>query len=465
VIRKHVHRLPTVFSRFSIGGVLFLCCGIAILSTHCTRPELIGADLLEDEASVIGFTDTISLYCSHTAETSVFTFKEETGRETARNMIGKLDDPFFGKSEAEMYSEVFLFSGSSMFLGSEIDSVILSLRYDTLGLYGDLTQPVRFEAFMIEEELFKESDIRSDFAPMVGMQNVGWLDFMPHPHDSLTIISRGDTARIPPAVRIPMTPEFIASMLAQDSSTFESADSFRLWMKGLSVKMTQGTNTMLGFDLRNVWSGITIYYHAQDDTTNSEVFFKFIDPLSAGIHHSRFIHDYTGSVAETFLQNPELADSLLLVQGMSGLNVRIAIPGLRNLDNILINKAEIEFFAAELPEDSLGLYPRVGRLVTGARSEEGDVEYSEDVNTVLRLFNSIVPFGGELTTVDSTGAMVKRYRMNITASLQDVYKGITEDEIYVLPFLKASVPNRVILYGPGHPTYPARIRLTYTVVQ
>jgi hypothetical protein len=436
---------------------------VAILCLQCTRPELIGGDLLENESSGVGFTDTISVQCSLVTETSVVTYLEETGRQTSRNLIGKLDDPFFGTSEAQMFSEIFLFSASAAFLGKTIDSVVLTLRYDTFGLYGDLTQQVELEAFLLDEELSQSEEYRSDYAPMA-MTSIGSASFVPQPHDSLSIISRGDTARIPPMVRIMLSDDFKMDMLAQDSATFQSADSFRQWINGIHVKMTQGENTMLGFDLRNVWSGITVYYHGIGDTINAESFFKLVDGLNAGVHHSHFVHDYTGSVAQAFLDDQSLADSLLFVQGMSGLNIKVSLPGLRNLDNILINKAELEFYAAELPEDSVSLYPRVRQLINGTRNDEGDVVNSEDVSTILQLFGVLTPFGGNLTTVDSAGGIM-RYRMNITASLQDIYKGATDNEFLVTAFPKSSIPNRVILYGPGHPTHPVRLRLTYTNVQ
>jgi hypothetical protein len=265
-------------------------------------------------------------------------------------------------------------------------------------------------------------------------------------------------------VRMQMSDAFTENLLAQDSATFQSADSFRLWLKGMHVRMTQGENTMLGFDLRSVWSGITVYYHGIGDTINAETYFKFVDGPGSGVHHSRFIHEYAGSVAESFLQNPELSDSLLFVQGMSGLNIKISLPGLKNLDDILINKAELEFYTAQLADDSLSLYPRVRQLINAVRNDEGDVVNSEDVSTILSLFGLLTPFGGNLTTVDSAGGIM-RYRMNITASLQDIYKGATENEFLVTAFPKSSIPNRVILYGPGHSTYPVRLRLTYTVVQ
>jgi hypothetical protein len=431
----------------------------------CTKAELVGADLLQNEASQVGFTDTISLKCSHMTEDAILTYSSTDGSLTNRSLVGHLKDPFFGRSEASFYSEVFLFTGSSAFLGTDIDSVILSLRYDTLGLAGDPTQPVILSVHQLTEELDPDTDYRSDYAPAVAFEPFALAQIFPRPYDSLYIKLRGDSVRVPPMVRLPLSVQFINNMMSQDSSTFESADSFRLWMKGIHVKMTGADNRMLGFNLDDPYSEITVYYRNSFDTINSEISFIFTDLVGGGIHHTRFVHDYTGSEVQKFLDNPQLADSLLFVQGMSGVNVAVAIPGLQVLDNILINKAELEFFVAQIPEDNQSWYPPVPQLINAVKNDNGDLVLSEDVAIAIQQFRLLAPFGGNLMDPDSIGVKPQRYVMNVTTSLQDIYKGITENQYFISPFLKASVPNRVMLYGPSHPEYPARLKLTYTLAQ
>lgn len=437
---------------------------VGALTLSCTKPELVGADLLENEASQVRFTDTVSLKCSHELEDAVLTYSEENGRQLFRCLVGHLNDPYFGQADASIYSEIFLLSGSSAFLGTTIDSVVVSLRYDTVGLYGDLTQPVSLEMFLMEEEFDPENDILSNFAPAVSFESVAQKTFTPAPFDSIYIQSRGDTFRVPPMVRMQMSQQFIASLLQQDSATFESADSFRNWIKGVHVKANLVQNTMLAFDLRNFYSAMTVYY--RKDTVSSEVSFGFTDALGAGIHHVRFAHDYAGSEAQKFLDTPSLGDSLLFIQGMAGLNMAISLPSLPNINDILINKAELEFYVADLPGDNLEWYPRNPQLVTAIENDEGNLDFTEDVSVSLSLFGgSLTGFGGSLMDSDTTGMSPQKYVMNVTASLQDIYKGSGDNEFFVIPFFKPNVPNRVVLYGPAHPTYPARLRLTYTIVQ
>lgn len=449
----------------TVAWSLIISCILIVGVGACTKPELIGADLLQNEASQVGYTDTISLHCMHSIKDNVLTYSAMNGSLVSRSLVGHLNDPYFGKAEASFYSEVFLFTGSSAFLGLDIDSVILSLRYDTLGIAGDPTQPVILEVYRLEEELDPDTDYRSDYAPAVSAEPIALEIVYPRPFDSLYIESRGDSVRVPPMVRLPMAIQFVNDMISQDSSTFESADSFRLWLKGLHVRMTQADNRMLSFNLQDQFSELTIYYRNSFDTINSEISFIFTDLVGGGIHHTRFFHDYTGSEVQKFLDNPDLADSLLFVQGMAGVNVSVSMPGLMALDNILINKAELEFYVANIPDDNTSWYPPVRQMINAVEDDDGDLVLSEDVELVIRRFGLLTPFGGNLMDSDTTGVKPQRYVMNVTTSLQDIYKGRTENQYFITPFLKASVPNRVILYGPGHPEYPARLRLTYTLAQ
>jgi hypothetical protein len=254
-------------------------------------------------------------------------------------------------------------------------------------------------------------------------------------------------------------------MLAQDSATFTVADSFRLWINGLHFRLSNSDNTMLAFDLKNGYSNITVYFRGATDTSNTAVAFAFTDYLGAGVHHTRFSHDHSGSEVQKFIDNPALTDSLVFIQGMAGVNATVSFPGLPNLDGILINKAELEFFVAELPGDNTEFYPPVRQLVTAVENEEGDLEFADDVNVILGEFGLLDPFGGDLMDADSSGTSPQKYVMNVTASFQDINKGKDENLLFLTPFLKPNSAERVVVYGPGHDQYPARVKLIYTSVQ
>ena len=75
-----------------------------------------------------------------------------------------MDDPIFGKVEAEFYSQIrFIPTKERSFLTNKIDSVVLSIRYDTVEFYGDPTKLQKIEVFQLDEPLDQRTRYYSDF--------------------------------------------------------------------------------------------------------------------------------------------------------------------------------------------------------------------------------------------------------------------------------------------------------------
>ncbi len=445
---------------------LVLAAFSSLVPVSCTKPELIGADLLANEAAQVGFADTLRIDASTRLQDAVLTYSRTAGRQVVRSLCGHLNDPFFGQSTAAVYTEVFLTVASARFLRRDIDSVILSLRYDTLGNYGDISQPVTFEVYKMTEPLDRTASLYSDLEPPVEDSPIAFKQTIPRTRDSLYIFSRRDTIRVPPMLRIPMGSFFVLEMQAQDSATFIQPDSFRAWMGGLHVRMRDAENTMVGFDLGSGFSALTVYYKddADTDSTNSIISFEFLDQLGFGVHHTHITHDYTGSPVQAFLDDQDLADSLLLLQGMAGVITGIGVPGLQDLGNVLINHAQLELYIAQMDsgEDSLR-YPPVPQIITTVDNDDGELIFSQDVQLYLRAFQRIDPIGGRPTGGSETEP--KKYVIDVTATVQALRKGtLPGDRFYITPYLQPSIPHRVIFYGPGHAQYPARLRVVYTVI-
>ena len=122
-----------------VGGLMLL----AVLAwTGCTEATLIGNDLLDDEIKIVGFTDTFQLRTTVVPEDSVITHSGEAGPQIVRHMFGVINDPYFGRSESVIVSEMFLNGIGSTFLDYDVDSVVFTLALDSTVRYGALDEPV-----------------------------------------------------------------------------------------------------------------------------------------------------------------------------------------------------------------------------------------------------------------------------------------------------------------------------------
>src|SRR5690606_33977804 len=107
---------------------------ILLLFSFCKEPVLKDDSLLPDEKLGLVFTDTLTLIAHTVREDSLRT------DEMPDNLLGKMDDPIFGKSYASVYFQLRLLTNNvDLGSGVQLDSAVLMLRYS--GKYGDLTVP------------------------------------------------------------------------------------------------------------------------------------------------------------------------------------------------------------------------------------------------------------------------------------------------------------------------------------
>jgi hypothetical protein len=380
-------------------------------------------------------------------------------------LCGSVQDPIFGRYTAEIYAQPLLPGIASSLIGSTLDSVVLSLRYDTLGTYGSILDPLTIEVYRMAENPAFNQEYYSNHQFMTNPDLLGSLTFIPKPKDSVTVYRPNDTLRLAPHIRIPLDLTKMGDLLLQDTSVFENQDSFLNYFNGLYIKITDANNTMLGFNLLSAVTGLSYYY---DKGTSNDLEFKFVI-TSGSVKTVHMVHDYTGSPVAAALA-PEPEAELTYIQGMSGVTSYMRVEGLDAIGSAIINQAQFEFYAT-FPDGDMGeLYPPCQYIITQEKTDTSLVN-SEDVAIALALtgsssttesFNAI--FGGRRGTPDPGPPVVYRYNMNVTNQIKDIIAGNQQNIIYFNPFAKGNIPNRAVIFGPNHPTYAPRLRISYTAL-
>ncbi len=425
----------------------------------CTKATLVGNDLLDEEIRTVGYTDTFRIRATVVPEDSVLTHSGTTGAQIVEHSFGKLNDPILGRTESVIVSQMFLNGIGSQFLAYDIDSVVMTLAYDTTGRYGSRDEVIsvsatrNFTELNVTEDYWSNQRFSKNFVPMGERKS-----FIPNYTDSVTIQRPNDTTTLEPHLRIPMGQDFINSLMAQPPATFELADSFAAWFQGVHLEVSEGENTMIGVDLNNPVSGMTVYYSQADSAFYRSYQFVFTAIFNAHVQVATFSNDYSNSQVEQFIGNQEQSDSLIFLQAMSGLNTELTFDRLDDFRDVLVNQAILDFYVADLPDDDLGTYPLSDRIQTRILNDDDMLINSRDVRLAFGI-NNIDFFGGAIIE-DEEGRLV--YRMNVTASVQDIISRREGNKLFLSSYLKQNNPRRVILYGPGHSQFPAKLRLTYT---
>jgi len=448
-----------------VTRLLFFLSLLLGLTWSCTQAVTIGSDFLDDQKSDLQFLDNFTMNFYTQKTDSIITYSPNVSYQLATYLLGNLNDPLFGHSTASIYTQPQLPTSALDLKGSTLDSVILQLRYDTLGLYGDLTTPVTLEVYQLNETPDSSKNYYSNQHFDYNPNKLGSVTFIPHPKDSIVVTYNGDTIKSAPHIRISLDTARFGDLTKQDSSVFKSQSEFQRYFHGLYIKMTGTDNTMLGIALLNSLSGLVFYY---DTPIEEDHIFKLIFNTFR-VNMVNFNHDYRGSPVGTAL-DPSSDNTYWYVQGMSGVKSYVTIDGLEQIPNAVINQAVLEFYASFPPGDDEVLYPPPPYLITQDQTDS-TLNYGTDIRIALAIangnhFNSIfdLVFGGKRGDPIPGPPTVYKYEMKVTNKIKEILAGTTENIIYFNPFSKADYPNRAVLYGPNNPKYAPRLKVTYTVL-
>ncbi|MCP3929732.1 MAG: DUF4270 domain-containing protein [Bacteroidetes bacterium] len=438
--------------------LLLAFTGITVGQYSCTDPTELGVDLLKNDQANIGLVDTLTIKASTVVGDSIRTF--DALAQLSSYLCGSFDDPIFGNTNASIYVQALVQSSSPDFTDFQLDSMVLVLPYDTLGIYGDTTQMYGIDVFRVIEDMNNEESHYSDETFETEDMPLASAEFIPRPRTSVEVIkyvSETDTDTVSfPHLRIPLPLSFGEELLSLDTSVYKDDDDFLAIMKGMRISASKNTAGMLSFYLMTAEAGITAYYTINDIPAQ----FIFQVGQSAGLKMVHFDHDYEGSFIEKYISEPSSggSDSLLFVQSMAGVNTKIEIPYISSLGDIIINNAELEFAAMTISGDDETLFAPLEQIILSTKEEEGNLVIIDDI----KYSGSSFPdgFGGKVQEREDGGSWF--YTMNISYHLQDVVDGKENPILFLSAFPKPERASRVVLAGPDNPDYGIKLRITYT---
>lgn len=421
----------------------------------CSDPTSIGSDLLDEDAAQVEVIDSFSIEARTVAGVPVQTYSPLSALRGY--MVNHLTDPVFGTSKAAAHLQARLEFRNPGFPGASADSLVLMLAYDTAGFYGDLDEPFTLEVQRLTEFIDQNDTYFSDTTVAFAPQPIGSITFTPENLDTITFIdyAQGAPQTVRDVVlRIPLAPELAEELINYDTLVYQSDTSFVQAFNGLRLHAPNPTSSSVSFDLFDNRSGMYLYY--RQDTLRRQFRYTF------GNFSTKFItfeHDYTGTpIAPYLMTNEEPNDSLLFTQGMAGVNIALSLSELEQIDNVILNNAELSVHSTLLSGDNPADFPPADQLVLYARNEEGRLEAIDDV----RLAAEDIPlrFGGVPEASESGHGVV--YRFTLTTYLQDVIDGQRSGELFLSGFPRPERASRTVVQNPSQGTERIRLKLTVT---
>jgi len=458
-------------------SVILILATVVLLNDSCTKPSLIGEEVLPPEDGVnVQYTDSISLLTTTIKGDSVRTYTQESSLQLPNYFVGRLDDPIFGNSTAISYAQARLVTASPDFSNSVLDSVILSLPYDDdiTRHYGNINSTQTIIISRLSDVMDASETYYSNRQFQAGAV-LGQKTFEPNYEDSLTVkVPQSDTiveTRIAAQLRVPLSDE-IGNEFLNSSDQMGSIEDFLDYFRGVEIKGAATNDAMISFDLAR--SYITLFYTQTDSLFDDDNVFeglvdvpkRFIFSINISSAKSVYLNNNREIVGNARVDAPVKAymnnetDTLTYIQGMEGLFTKVSFPYVQNLAGNIINKAELEIKVANT--DDLVTFPISQRLIALEKLND-ELIIVQDVAASFSIAGGFDLFGGgyETETIDGIDYLV--YRLNISGHFQEMVDGTTdEDAIYLSVYPKSQVASRVILGGANNTTHPIKLNLIYT---
>lgn len=447
----------------ALAGILLAAFALWV---GCKEPSPLGAELLGDEFADFEYTEDIEIKCTIEREDSSLTSDRSSTAEYF--LCGELDDAQFGRSRADIYTLLLGETLNPAFdsVTQVFDSLVLYLRYDINGFYGDTTLPQTLQVLRFDDgELMSDNEDYYSNNSFNATQEIGRVEnFLPRPtsQDSLFEGVGG------PFLRVVINPAFGQELFNLDSASYATDSVFISRLRGFKITATSNGGAIMAFDLNdNSLSRMRLYYHEKSDSTqkNFDYFFKGVNKFNAFYHD----HEDGGQKPASVAIGQEIGDRIY-VQGMHGVRAKLEFPSVQLLNDIAVNQAILELTVVN-DETPLTLEPADQLFLTKLQGDTtfittSDVAYSFGPT----LTGGFINFGGTPKKgIAEDGSVVTRYRLTLSEEFQhfvddDNSTDTKKRTVYLNVYPRSRTAGRVVFYGPqsANPDLKAKVKLKYT---
>jgi hypothetical protein len=439
---------------------------LILSATGCNDFDSFGSDLLDTGWINAKADEIVDLDAGPAAPDSIISFYGSTalgapGFVNTAFPLGIMEDPLFGHSEAGLGTQLrFIPTNDLSFLHSTLDSIVLSFRFDTSLFYGKYLEPMDIAVYGLSNAYdINTTYFSNDELPYEPTLKFGQLsNYVVNKTDS--IIIREDTLErtLYPQLRIPLDTGLLMGIFRSYPDTvYYVVDSFSNVFNGIAVVCEKG-NGYLSLMPEHSDSKLSIYYK---DTSGRQLRTELI-MSSFAVKTPFYRRDPAGSLAAACYDGTIPGDSLLVMQGAGGRDIRLKMPVEQRWKGKFINYAVLKFAVADIPGVDLENYPlpsllQIFDVSTGTRIAIDDVALASGSSSrYLRVF------GGAPEKVEDNGQTRYIYRMNVTRHFQKALKSGTDFDLVVSPFAKLESPARLVWFGRNNAQYGAKLELTFS---
>lgn len=287
----------------------------------------IGDNWVEVNERVV-IIDTCSVNISNIILDSVMT----SGGNTV--YAGARESGYWGKMDLSTYLS---FKVTQDYEDNSTPEYEARVIFDSLTLYmvpdstfcGDTLQPMTLQAYRLTEniEMNDNGALYSHATFGYDRTAIAEKTFSPHPLNGR-----------PVEMRLPdnLGKEMLDKIIGGDED-MENDDSFRDWFKGLLIKSSGQTQSVMGFSGKDTLCMMKLYYRTQDYAEPEEHILEF--QLDSTYMFTHVDADFSGTPLEVISRKDEevpstMTGNMAFISGMCGICTKIGFPYLNNLRSI-----------------------------------------------------------------------------------------------------------------------------------
>lgn len=334
------------------------------------------------------------------------------------------DDPYFGKTTANIYVELkpaafpFTFPDhdtDSLF----IDSAVIVLQYAYT--FGDsnvlqkahvyeLTNNFRADSFYNTCNVFNYKNI------LLGKK----LYYPSVLNDSIHAFRENASNQL----RIPIDKSLIEGFINSPTNVFLNDSAFKDNFKGFAIVADEaaGGQSLNYFDLTSANTRLSLYLRSSKTNIKDTSVINFPMTSLSGESNS-IIRDRGTSEITNHLSHPPAGDSLLYIQTSPGSYAQLTIPGLSGLSNRVIHRAELIVQQVYSPSslDNIFTTPQYLYLDTKDTSTNGTyIPIPCDFSSTELSTNFSYLGGASKQVPDGMGNTISQYAFNISRYVQSI---------------------------------------------
>jgi hypothetical protein len=400
----------------------------------------------------MGYTDTIQINAYTIAEDSVYTHNLSIDDKNAvyYAQLGSMYDPIFGRTTANLYTQIHLSTRTRFGTNPVFDSAFLYLPY--LASYGDTLSNMTLRVYTLTESIIDSIDCYSSSTVSYDQAHpIGEITFQPRPNDSAFYNGK----KQPKLLRIPINSNFgNAVMFPTDTSSLNNNSEFVKYYKGLCIitepQNTPGKGAILMFKISEQ-SRIHMFYHNSEDTLN----YNFLISTSASKFQNYNHYGYSHAIPT--LKNQLAGDTILgkqflFIQGMAGVKIKIQFPNLSTWaekNKVIINDAQLILGNSSVSET----FTNPGYITLRGIGEAGTTSPDPIIDESTRSDY----YGGTYYAAGNS------YRFRITRYIQQYLLGQVNHRGLHLIIPHSYMGNRLVLNGTSSPQSDLKLYLRYTI--